>query len=100
MRKLIRNGGAAGAATMVVAGVLLATGGSAAAAPRPTGHGAAGTAAVHAGPRTPCRRAPGQRIDPWVAGQLAWFDPAARHRLAVYDPWVKDQLARFASPSC
>ncbi|MEU2711377.1 hypothetical protein [Streptomyces sp. NPDC007205] len=100
MKKLIRKAGAAGVVTAVVAGALLATGGSAAAAtPGPEGH-AAGTAAVHAGQRTPCRRGPDQRIDPWVAGQLAWFVPGARHRLAVYDPWIKDQLARFASSSC
>ncbi|MGW3208078.1 hypothetical protein [Streptomyces sp. NPDC001135] len=101
MKKLIREAGAAGAVTTVVAAALLATGGSAAAAtPGPAGHGAAGTAAVHAGRRMPCHRGPDQRIDPWVAGQLAWFVPGARHRLAAYDPWVKDQLTRFASSSC
>ncbi|MEU8032386.1 hypothetical protein AB0C13_27740 [Streptomyces sp. NPDC049099] len=99
MKRLIRKAGAAGAVTTVVAGALLATGGSAAATPGPAGH-AAGTAAVHADRRTPCRSGPGQRIDPWVAGQVAWSVPGARHRLAVYDPWIKDQLARFASFSC
>jgi hypothetical protein len=34
-------------------------------------------------------------MDPWIAGQLAWFDPAAAHRIAIYDPWIKDQLAQF-----
>ncbi|MER6028803.1 hypothetical protein [Streptomyces sp. NPDC001851] len=101
MKKLIRKASAAGVVTTVVAGALLTTGGGAAAATSgPEGHAATGSAAVHAGPHTPCRRGPGQRTDPWVAGQLAWFVPGARHRLAVYDPWIKDQLARFASSSC
>ncbi|MGW5464355.1 hypothetical protein [Streptomyces sp. NPDC003996] len=99
MRKLIRNLGAAGAATAMAAGAFLVGGSPAAAAPQDTGHTTAGATpgpAGHAEYRhrgLPC-------MDPWVAGQLAMFDPAARHRLAVFDPWIKDQLARYAPPSC
>jgi hypothetical protein len=65
------------------AGALIATADSATAAtPQPT-------PAVHHS----CR----QHIDPWVAGQIAQFDPAAAHRLAVYDPWVKGQLQQFTN---
>ncbi|MFI9809995.1 hypothetical protein ACIHEJ_37820 [Streptomyces sp. NPDC052301] len=34
-----------------------------------------------------------QPADPWIAGQLAAFNPSAAHRLAIFDPWIKDQLA-------
>jgi hypothetical protein len=100
MKKLIWNTGATGAATAVAAGALLFGGGSAAAAvPGATGPTAAGATTGPAG-QAEHRHHGLECIDPWVAGQLAMFDPAARHRLAAFDPWVKDQLARFASPSC
>jgi hypothetical protein len=98
MKKLIRNVGAAGAAAMVTGALLAAGGPAAAAVPGATGHSAIGATAP-AG--TTAHRHHGLAcMDPWVAGQLASFDPAARHRLAAFDPWVKDQLTRFAAPSC
>ncbi|MEV6112944.1 hypothetical protein AB0L59_10540 [Streptomyces sp. NPDC052109] len=98
MKKRIRSAGAVGAVTAMAAGALLVGSTSAtAAAPGGTADTVAGATASevshaghHRGPRC---------MDPWVAGQLAWFDATARHRLAVFDPWVKDQLARYASPS-
>jgi hypothetical protein len=97
MKKPIRNAGTAGAAATLVAGALLATAGSAAAAtPGYTGHTAAAAAAVPAGHDHSRPQPLPPHFDPWVADQPAQFDPAAKHRLAVYDPWVKDQLALFA----
>ncbi|MGW1801734.1 hypothetical protein ACWCQN_38925 [Streptomyces sp. NPDC001984] len=33
--------------------------------------------------------------DPWVADQLAVFDPRAAQLVAIVDPWIKDQLILF-----
>ncbi|MER6070173.1 hypothetical protein ABT187_15310 [Streptomyces sp. NPDC001817] len=101
MRKLIlmRNVGAAGAAAAMAAGALLAGGSPAAAAHGATGQRAVGATALPTGHGGHRHRGL-QCMDPWVAGQLARFDPAARHRLAVFDPWIKDQLTRYTSPSC
>ncbi|MFF3907767.1 hypothetical protein ACFYZJ_17570 [Streptomyces sp. NPDC001848] len=66
-----------------------------AASPQTPGHLPVRTTAVatdHSGSQHTAH----QHMDPWVAGQLAMFEPAAAKRLAVYDPWVKDQLALFA----
>ncbi|MGW2646185.1 hypothetical protein ACWC2T_14965 [Streptomyces sp. NPDC001393] len=101
MRKLMlmRNAGAAGAATAMAAGALLAGGSPAAAAPGAPGQTAVGATVLPTGHGGHRHRSL-QCIDPWVAGQLAVFHPAARHRLAVFDPWIKDQLARYTSASC
>lgn len=99
MNKLIRRLAATAVPAVAAAGALLATGGSATAAtarPASPESAQAAPALSH-----PCRRtAAHQHIDPWVAGQLALFEPAAAHRAAVYDPWVKDQLAQFANEGC
>ncbi|MFF7238988.1 hypothetical protein [Streptomyces collinus] len=96
MSKLIRRCAVTGASAVAAAGALLAVGGPASAAtPLPASPGSAATAAAdHPASRPPDGHS---RVDPWVAGQVAWFDPAAARRLAIYDPWVKDQLARFTS---
>ncbi|MGW9033251.1 hypothetical protein ACWGQ5_57135 [Streptomyces sp. NPDC055722] len=94
MKKLIRRVTTSGVCAVVVTGGLFAADGSATAATsHTTGRTPARTVAddtVRCSHRTAC-----QGIDPWVADQLAMFDPAAAKRLAVYDPWVKDQLALF-----
>lgn len=93
MKKPIRRLAVMAVPVLAAAGVLLGTGGPAtAAAVRPASpHSAQAALAVS----RPCRH-----IDPWVAGQLARFDPAAAHRIAVYDPWVMDQLAQFTNEAC
>ncbi|GAA2873998.1 hypothetical protein [Streptomyces mexicanus] len=95
MRKPIRRLATVGAPAMVAAGTLLAAGGPATAATEhPSSHASAESRVVvrHQPSRHPASH---RHMDPWIAGQLAWFDPAAAHRIAIYDPWIKDQLAQF-----
>ncbi|MEU6773746.1 hypothetical protein [Streptomyces sp. NPDC046759] len=101
MQKLTRNAGATGLATAMVAAALLASGTSAAATtPSDAGHTATRATAAHSSQNQYRHTGHRRCMDPWVAGQVATFDPVARHRLAVYDPWVKDQLTRFVAPAC
>ncbi|MFF7969715.1 hypothetical protein [Streptomyces sp. NPDC007905] len=110
MMKLMRRMAAVGVSAAALAGVVTATGGSAAAATaHKTQHpdalvATAGTGVTTAGTGhcNESLRTTHHRVDPWIADQLAAFEPAAARRLAVYDPWVKDQLAHFApsNPSC
>ncbi|MFY4718261.1 hypothetical protein [Streptomyces sp. LaBMicrA B280] len=95
MIKLARHAGTVGASVALVGGALLATAGTAAAAPQSAAHlPARATASQTGGPSGSAHRG-GHRLDPWIEGQLAQFDPAAKRRLAVFDPWVKDQLAQY-----
>jgi hypothetical protein len=97
MKKLMRRIATAGASAVVVGGALFATGGSAmAATPQTPVHASARTTAVNTGHRCSQYRTAHQRINPWVADQVAMFDPSAAKRLAMFDPWIKDQLALFA----
>ncbi|PZH06816.1 hypothetical protein C1I97_18040 [Streptomyces sp. NTH33] len=99
MKKLMRHIATTGVSAAVVGGVLLAGGGPAAAADsRAAGHTAARTPVADTAHHVSEHRAGRPHVDPWVAGQLAWFYPSAAKRLAVYDPWVKDQLA-LVTPS-
>ncbi|MEU2222117.1 hypothetical protein [Streptomyces sp. NPDC018347] len=94
MKKLMRRLAVTGIPVAIAGGALLAGGGPASAAPHPQGPAdvpARVTSTV--GERADRHPASGRRVDPWVLGQVATFDPAAARRLAVYDPWVKDQLA-------
>jgi hypothetical protein len=94
MKKLIRRVTTSGVCAVVVAGALFAADGSATAATsHTTGRTPARTVADDTGHYS--HRTARQGMDPWVADQLAMFDPAAAKRLAVYDPWVADQLALF-----
>lgn len=97
MIKLARYAGTVGASAALVGGALLATAGTAAAAPQSTStaHLPARTTASQTGGPGYSAHHGGHRLDPWIEGQLARFDPVARHRLAVFDPWVKDQLAQY-----
>ncbi|MFF8592406.1 hypothetical protein ACF061_13330 [Streptomyces sp. NPDC015220] len=104
MKKLMRRAATTGVSAAIVTGALLSAGGTAVAVPS--------QAPAHTTARTPVsgavhrfsphhgaaahHRAAHRRTDPWVAGQLAWFEPSAARRAAVYDPWVKDQIALFA----
>ncbi|MFH7334253.1 hypothetical protein [Streptomyces sp. KHY 26] len=100
MMKLIRHAGTVGASAALVGGALLATAGPAAAAPRSASHVPAHATVSRQGAPACSGRRGAHRPDPWIEGQLAQFDPAARHRLAVFDPWVEDQLAVYAPASC
>ncbi|MGW2485749.1 hypothetical protein ACWCV9_00835 [Streptomyces sp. NPDC001606] len=92
MRKLTRITGSVGASVALLGGALLATGPAAAAQPLSAAHGPArATTDLSSHACGPNRGLP-RRMDPWVAGQIAQFAPAAKRRLAIYDPWVKDQL--------
>ncbi|MEU3028399.1 hypothetical protein ACPCBC_12125 [Streptomyces incarnatus] len=96
MIKLARHAGTVGASAALLGGALLATAGTATAAPQHTAHLPARTTASQSGGPSGSAHRAGHRLDPWIEGQLAQFDPAAKRRLAVFDPWVKDQLARYA----
>ncbi|TWV55898.1 hypothetical protein FRZ03_05895 [Streptomyces misionensis] len=97
MIKLIRHAGAVGASAALVGGALLAGAGSASAAPQ---HAPGTGARAATAPSTSVCSRRHHRLDPWIEGQLAQFDPAAKRKLAVYDPWIKDQLARYAPTAC
>ncbi|MYU07064.1 hypothetical protein GTY81_24970 [Streptomyces sp. SID8366] len=99
MIKLARHAGTVGASAALVGGALLATAGTATAAPQSTAHLPARTTASQTAVPGGTAHRGGHRLDPWIEGQLAQFDPAAARRLAVFDPWVKDQLARYAPAS-
>ena len=92
MTRLMRRFAVVIIPSVVAAGALLGTGSPAIAA--------TAQLAAHPSARIPAivneQMAAHRHIDPWIADQLALFDPAAARRIAVYDPWVKDQLARFA----
>ena len=99
MKKLMRHIATTGVCAAVAGVAVLTTGSSAmAASPRTPGPLPVRTTAV-ATEHSCSRRAAHRGMDPWVAGQLEMFEPAAAKRLAVYDPWVKDQLALFAPAS-
>ncbi|MBJ6641736.1 hypothetical protein H4K36_35080 [Streptomyces sp. DHE7-1] len=94
MSKLIRRRTATGVSAVATVGALVALGGPASAASTPQAPPASARAVAADHP--PARPSAGHpHIDPWVAVQLARFDPEAARRLAIYDPWVKDQLAQF-----
>jgi hypothetical protein len=96
MKKLMRRIATTGVSAAVAGGAVFATGGSAmAASPQTPGRLPGRTAAVATGHSYSHHRTAHLHVDPWVAGQLAMFEPAAAKRLAVYDPWVEDQLAQF-----
>lgn len=102
MTKLMRRVAATGVSAVVLGGALLAGGGPAAAAGARAAEPAEHTArppVADTSLRASEHRTGHRHVDPWVAGQLAWFCPQAAKRLAVYDPWVKDQLALFAPPT-
>ncbi|MYQ98510.1 MULTISPECIES: hypothetical protein [unclassified Streptomyces] len=100
MIKLARHAGTVGASAALVGGALLATAGTAAAAPQSAAHLPARTTASQTGSPSCSAHRGGHRLDPWIEGQLARFDPAAKRRLAVFDPWVKDQLAQYVPAFC
>ncbi|MER6358496.1 hypothetical protein ABT186_43645 [Streptomyces sp. NPDC001634] len=95
MKKLMRHIATMGLCAAVAGGAVFATGASAmAATPQAPGHFRVRT--VGTGHGCSQHRTAHQRMDPWIAGQLAMFYPEAARRLAVFDPWVKDQLSLFA----
>ncbi|MCW7940670.1 hypothetical protein AAW14_01130 [Streptomyces hygroscopicus] len=96
MKKLMSRIATTGISTVIAAGALFAAGGSAmAATPQTAGQTPARTTVVHTSDHFYRHLNPHRRIDPWVAGQLAMFEPAVAKRQAIFDPWVKDQLALF-----
>ena len=96
MSKLIRRCAVTGVSAVAAVGALVAVGSPASATTTPQASPASAQAV--AAEHHLSRPSAGHRqIDPWVAGQLAQFDPAAARRLAIYDPWVKDQLAQFTT---
>ncbi|MFE9173776.1 hypothetical protein ACFYNZ_30690 [Streptomyces kebangsaanensis] len=100
MKKPMRCVAATGVSAVVLGGALLAGGGPAAAAgARAAEHTDARPPVADSSLRVAEHRTGHRHVDPWVAGQLAWFCPQAAKRLAVHDPWVKDQLALFAQPA-